>query len=1240
MEWEIITPELVSETINFNATKDDKWQYDSAKRDSMAAKQTEGVAYLWNLLSKHNIALLADEVGTGKTFQALAVAALLWKQKPHARVLVVAPNTTLCTQWRNEYETFVRKLYKHIDHKVKSCVNDKPVQGMEIAKSLDELAAVVQRATAHMYFVTIHAFSHLSQKDASDKAASAASEAQKLHDKIKQAPFCGEGFDLAIIDEAHYLRNKNGGSQRTEAAQAFFQNADSQLAQKVLLLTATPNHTNKTDIANILSYFVTSDYLPFKNAKNDAQKLMQTFGLRRLRVLSVGEGDETQNFGKYEYRDEQALPATFAAHPEAEAFFAIYQKRLVSELEHSKEKRHLTYGYLEGFESFGRDIEKLDTDNQQAKSPSVDAPSTGEINEEAEEANGEENDEQSKEAFSRALDTELLQSLTASYREKFKAFPKHPKYRALVDKCVPSAETLTNTPSIEDLKHLIFVRRIPSLRELTQRMNERYDAELATLMFHGWAESSIDKLVKSNYKREVFAEIIKQAGAVNTTEYSNDVDPENDDDQEATKGNESLASAVAQLFVVKRDLHSQSDAANVKLRFIKNESIYSLFFEPAADYKQAGYSYHYRSDDTNKRALYKSAAQDERYKQTKDSDLLSEVEMSKQQNHSEDRFNTELTTCWGLVYAELTDAERKQLATWQDKTPKIVENFSNYIRAGFLYASPVFLEVYAWFKTYEKQESGTHISAENSYRGFCEFVKLKLPNSLLLKYFKAALNTFEMLCEKIVGHKLDDWKREWAQLKSQTNPVWFASGDTAASTRESLKLGFNSPFYPHVLIATSVFKEGVNLHLNCHQVHHYGLAGSAGDNEQRVGRVDRMYGSLNRRLGTGDGTLKILYPYLAASIDEDQVASFIRRKRDVENQLDKCLQDQADDVVHQEETASWQHLLHKPIRKGANASKPHDDVDPYPATFDNLLRDSAVSEQKTEYASYTRHDITSQLKTLLTKASTANLQATGEKSEWLFKLERQLPATHDTTERYQPIFVKLDFSAAFSAVVPDTAYIVRLASPIASKDTLQQVANKNWHKVVTELTQHYPLVRAVLNNEAQNSHFYLSAVCELPLFVNDGKRGLLSQAEITLCLQQLEAFADALEHALFDGQQDLRMMDVQTGTSVRGRGETGIHNRNADFSEAEWRKYSLANGDVEIIQAVVDLETLKGMLGKHKPAMAHIAMHCNSLFPFINFVADDTTGDTGKVTAQIAFPSVDFNEEERGVLKAWFNIIC
>ncbi|MEA1136106.1 hypothetical protein, partial [Klebsiella pneumoniae] len=39
--------------------------------------------------------------------------------------------------------------------------------------------------------------------------------------------------------------------------------------------------------------------------------------------------------------------------PDAEMFFALYQKRLVADLGRQKEKKSLTYGYLEGFESFG-----------------------------------------------------------------------------------------------------------------------------------------------------------------------------------------------------------------------------------------------------------------------------------------------------------------------------------------------------------------------------------------------------------------------------------------------------------------------------------------------------------------------------------------------------------------------------------------------------------------------------------------------------------------------------------------------------------------------------------------------------------------------------------------------------------------------------------------------------------------------------------------------------------------------
>ena len=96
--WGAITPETVSDAINFESS-DEKFKYDANNTISMAAKQTEGVAYLWNTLSLHNIAILADEVGMGKTFQALGVASLLWKLKPEAKILVMAPNRDICKHW-------------------------------------------------------------------------------------------------------------------------------------------------------------------------------------------------------------------------------------------------------------------------------------------------------------------------------------------------------------------------------------------------------------------------------------------------------------------------------------------------------------------------------------------------------------------------------------------------------------------------------------------------------------------------------------------------------------------------------------------------------------------------------------------------------------------------------------------------------------------------------------------------------------------------------------------------------------------------------------------------------------------------------------------------------------------------------------------------------------------------------------------------------------------------------------
>ena len=129
-------------------------------------------------------------------------------------------------------------------------------------------------------------------------------------------------------------------------------------------------------------------------------------------------------------------------------------------------------------------------------------------------------------------------------------------------------------------------------------------------------------------------------------------------------------------------------------------------------------------------------------------------------------------------------------------------------------------------------------------------------------------------------------------------------------------------------MTTSVFQEGVNLHLKCRKVHHYGIAWTPGDNEQRVGRIDRLFGKVNdllRENDLGGVTLDIHYPYLKGSFDEDQVGSFIERKHSVEEKMDLCMQGKFDKEIHLVRSG-WKEFLRQPVSE-------QNLQDPYPARF-------------------------------------------------------------------------------------------------------------------------------------------------------------------------------------------------------------------------------------------------------------------------------------------------------------------
>lgn len=94
--------------------------------------------------------------------------------------------------------------------------------------------------------------------------------------------------------------------------------------------------------------------------------------------------------------------------------------------------------------------------------------------------------------------------------------------------------------------------------------------------------------------------------------------------------------------------------------------------------------------------------------------------------------------------------------------------------------------------------------------------------------------------------------------------VRLANGGVQAATRRRLMLAFNTPFFPEVLVASSVMAEGVDLHRDCRHVIHHDLDWNPSTLEQRTGRIDRI-ASLGERLGQ---PVVVFEPYLGGTHDE------------------------------------------------------------------------------------------------------------------------------------------------------------------------------------------------------------------------------------------------------------------------------------------------------------------------------------------------------------------------------------
>ena len=104
--------------------------------------------------------------------------------------------------------------------------------------------------------------------------------------------------------------------------------------------------------------------------------------------------------------------------------------------------------------------------------------------------------------------------------------------------------------------------------------------------------------------------------------------------------------------------------------------------------------------------------------------------------------------------------------------------------------------------------------------------------------------------------------------------VQVATGATRRDTRLRLMRAFNTPFFPDIFVCSQVMGEGVDLQRFCRHVIHHDLAWNPSTIEQRTGRIDRLGCKAE-----GREPISVYLPYLAGAADERQYRVMTEREQ-------------------------------------------------------------------------------------------------------------------------------------------------------------------------------------------------------------------------------------------------------------------------------------------------------------------------------------------------------------------------
>ena len=488
--WKRWTEDEVAGLLDFSAgKKSDPDPATSRLWTEIDRSQRQGTTALLNRFITRDVLWLADEVGMGKTFVALGVLALLRRQKPDARVLILLPSSRLQPKWEKELLRFSSGIPVPSDAWSQQMKSRWGQAQVKTATVLPDLVGYARNCEHHSVLGTVSSFSlslgatkpewknswrgiRKSLKLKGDLAwGHIHSKAEAKAGMVAAMRTVLRPFDLVVIDESHALKHGQHHSAARNQSMAGLLGAlhGDSLVNKVLFLSATPVETSYRSLRNQASVLGKVSPALSRLAEADGEEargIGRRHVIRRLQMLDVRA--DAPSLTKNQYRREWRHggvdgfddPMRLENAALQRLTLAVIQRNVMESLIQqgdSAAQRFLPSfqsGMLSSFESFGETLSARRRTKAGKELPTHE---------------GEQ--QHSRSDHERVgIDSRSIDQLSTSYRKAFHEPLPHPKMDEV-------AAAIANDMALGQ-KSLVFVRRVRTVEELAAKVARHHDEQL------------------------------------------------------------------------------------------------------------------------------------------------------------------------------------------------------------------------------------------------------------------------------------------------------------------------------------------------------------------------------------------------------------------------------------------------------------------------------------------------------------------------------------------------------------------------------------------------------------------------------------------------------------------------------------------------------------------------------------------------------------------------------------------